>query len=205
MSSARPRIVSPDTLRGAPEQRTPPGQQLTSKWPVLHYGNVPKVDPHAADWQLQIFGQVDEPYELTYAEILAMPAIDVVCDMHCVTHWSRLDNVFTGVPLKAIIEKAKPRASARYVMCHSEAGFTTNVPLAEFIKDDCILTYEWDGQPITPDHGWPLRGLVPQLYLWKSAKWIRGIELRNSDAPGFWEQNGYHMHGDPWKEERFGW
>lgn len=205
MPESRPRIISPDTLRGTPEKRTPPGQQLTSKWPVLHYGNVPNVDPHAADWRLRIFGQVDEPYELTYAQILGMPAVDVVCDMHCVTHWSRLDNVFTGVPLKTIIEKAKPRASARYVMCHSEAGFTTNVPLAEFIKDDCILTYEWDGKPITPDHGWPLRGLVPQLYLWKSAKWIRGIELRNSDAPGFWEQNGYHMHGDPWKEERFGW
>ena len=205
MPDSRPRIISPDTLRGSPAKRTPPGQQLTSKWPVLHYGDVPEVDPRAENWQLRIFGQVEEPYELTYDQILAMPAVDVVCDMHCVTHWSRLDNVFTGVPLKAIIEKAKPRAAARYVMCHSEAGFTTNVPLAEFIKDDCILAYEWDGKPIEPDHGWPLRGLVPQLYLWKSAKWIRGIELRNSDAPGFWEQNGYHMHGDPWKEERFGW
>ncbi|CAN5383971.1 sulfite oxidase-like oxidoreductase [soil metagenome] len=203
--SSRPRIISPDTQRGSPQDRTPPGQQLTAKWPVLHYGNVPTVDPTHADWSLRIFGQVDEPYELSYAEILALPAIDVVCDMHCVTHWSRLDNVFTGPSLKSIIEKAQPRATAKYVMCHSEAGFTVNVPLKEFTNDDCILAYEWDGKPITPDHGWPLRGLVPQLYLWKSAKWIRGIELRNSDAPGFWEQNGYHMHGDPWKEERFGW
>ncbi|MCE9558011.1 MAG: sulfite oxidase-like oxidoreductase [Armatimonadetes bacterium] len=202
---SRPRIISPDTQRGSPQDRTPPGQQLTAKWPVLHYGNVPKVNPNSEDWSLRIFGQVDEPYELSYAEILALPAIDVVCDMHCVTHWSRLDNVFTGPSLKSIIEKAKPRATAKYVMCHSEAGFTVNVPLKEFINDDCILAYEWDGKPITPDHGWPLRGLVPQLYLWKSAKWIRGIELRNSDAPGFWEQNGYHMHGDPWNEERFGW
>jgi DMSO/TMAO reductase YedYZ molybdopterin-dependent catalytic subunit len=116
-----------------------------------------------------------------------------------------LDNTFTGVPLKSVIERAKPKPSARFVMCHSEAGFTVNVPLSEFIADDCILAYQWQGENITPDHGWPLRGLVPRLYLWKSAKWIRGIELRATDAPGFWEQNGYHMHGDPWTEERFGW
>ena len=125
--------------------------------------------------------------------------------MHCVTHWSRLDNVFTGVPMKAIIERAKPQPEARFVMCHSEAGFTTNVPLDDFLADDCMLAYQWEGKDLAPDHGWPLRGLVPRLYLWKSAKWIRGIELRATDAPGFWEQNGYHMHGDPWREERFGW
>jgi DMSO/TMAO reductase YedYZ molybdopterin-dependent catalytic subunit len=154
---------------------------------------------------LRVFGLVEEPYELTYDEIRAMPAADVVCDMHCVTHWSRLDNVFTGVPTKAIVERAKPKPNARFVMCHSEAGFTVNVPLAEFVADDCLLAYAWEGADITPEHGWPLRGLVPRLYLWKSAKWIRGIELRATDAPGFWEQNGYHMHGDPWREERFGW
>jgi DMSO/TMAO reductase YedYZ molybdopterin-dependent catalytic subunit len=203
----RPKIISPDTLRGggAPKDRTPPGQTLTTKWPVLHYGSVPKVDPNRADWRLRIFGLCDEPYELTYAELRALPPIDVVCDMHCVTHWSRLDNTFTGVPTKLLIERAKPKPNARFVMCHSEAGFTTNVPLAEFIADDCILAYQWEGKEIEPDHGWPLRGLVPRLYLWKSAKWIRGIELRATDAPGFWEQNGYHMHGDPWTEERFGW
>ena len=146
------------------------------------------------------------PYELTYDEIRAMPAVDVVCDMHCVTHWSRLNNIFTGVPTKAIIERAKPKPNARFVMCHSEAGFTTNVPLAEFIARRLHprLPVGRAGTS-TPDHGWPLRGLVPRLYLWKSAKWIRGIELRATDAPGFWEQNGYHMHGDPWKRERFGW
>jgi DMSO/TMAO reductase YedYZ molybdopterin-dependent catalytic subunit len=201
----RPRIVSPDTLRGGPLERTPPGQSLTSKWPVLHHGRVPKVDPADAGWRLKVFGLCDDPYELSYAEIREMPAVDVVCDMHCVTHWSRLDNVFTGVPTKAIIDRARPRPEARFVMCHSEAGFTVNVPLDEFTADDCLLAYAWDGQDLTPDHGWPLRGLVPRLYLWKSAKWIRGIELRATDAPGFWEQNGYHMHGDPWREERFGW
>jgi DMSO/TMAO reductase YedYZ molybdopterin-dependent catalytic subunit len=204
-TEARPRIISPDVLRGDPKTRTPPGQVLTSKWPVLHYGSVPKVDPQDARWRLKVFGLVEEPYELTYADLRSMPAIDVVCDMHCVTHWSRLDNVFTGVPTKAIVGRARPKPEARFVMCHSEAGFTVNVPLDQFTADDSILAYQWDGKDITADHGWPLRGLVPRLYLWKSAKWIRGIELRAADAPGFWEQNGYHMHGDPWKEERFGW
>lgn len=203
--STRPKIISPDTQRGNVESRTPPGQTLTSKWPVLHYGNVPKVDPTHEDWNLRIFGLCENPFELSYKEIRAMPAIDVFCDMHCVTHWSRLDNTFTGVPLKHLIDRAKPQANARFVMCHSEAGFTVNVPLDEFTKEDCILAYQWEGKDLTADHGWPLRGLVPQLYLWKSAKWIRGIELRATDAPGFWEQNGYHMHGDPWREERFGW
>lgn len=200
-----PRIISPDTLRGSPKDRTPPGQTLTVKWPVLHYGSIPKVDPHHPDWRLRIFGQVENEYELSYDEIRALPPTEVVCDMHCVTHWSRLENIFTGVSTRAIIERARPRASARFVMCHSEAGFTVNVPLAEFIAEDCLLAYLWDGKELTAEHGGPLRGLVPRLYLWKSAKWIRGLELRNTDAPGFWEQNGYHMHGDPWKEERFGW
>ena len=201
----RPRVISPDVERGGTKDRTPPGQVLTQKWPVLHYGDVPKVDPARADWRLRVFGLVDEPYELTYAEIRAMPAIDVVCDIHCVTHWSRLNNTFTGVPTRAILDRAKPRPNARFVMCHAEQGFTVNVPLDEFTRDDCILAYQWDGKDLEPDHGWPLRGLVPRLYLWKSAKWIRAIELRATDAPGFWEQNGYHMHGDPWREERFGW
>jgi DMSO/TMAO reductase YedYZ molybdopterin-dependent catalytic subunit len=201
----RPRIISPDTLRGSTAQRTPPGQTLTGKWPVLHYGSVPQVDPASSRWSLRIFGLVDVPYELSYAEIRALPAVDVLCDMHCVTHWSRLDNTFIGVPTRLLIERAQPRAEARYVMCHAEAGFTVNLPLEEFIAEDCILAYQWEGQDLTPEHGWPLRGLVPRLYLWKSAKWLRGIELRATDAPGFWELNGYHMHGDPWTEERFGW
>jgi DMSO/TMAO reductase YedYZ molybdopterin-dependent catalytic subunit len=199
------KIMSPDTQRGSAKERTPPGQTLTKKWPVLQYGSVPKVDPYAPDWSLRILGLVENPYELTYQQIREMPAIEVTCDIHCVTHWSRLDNTFTGVPTRAIIERAKPKPEAKFVMCHAENGFTTNLPLDQFIGDDCILAYQWQGQELTPEHGWPLRGLVPRLYLWKSAKWIRGIELRADDAPGFWEQNGYHMHGDPWHEERFGW
>ena len=203
----RPRVISPDTYRGGGDRaaRTPPGQVLTAKWPVLHHGGVPRVDPRDPAWRLRVFGLVAEPYELTYDELLAMPAVDVACDMHCVTHWSRLDNTFTGVPTRDIVARAEPAPEARFVMCHSEAGFTVNVPLADFTADDCLLAYRHDGADLTPDHGWPLRGLVPRLYLWKSAKWIRGIELRATDAPGFWEQNGYHMRGDPWAEERFGW
>jgi DMSO/TMAO reductase YedYZ molybdopterin-dependent catalytic subunit len=212
MSTTRPRIISPDTLRGSPRDRTPPAQALTAKWPVLHYGGVPKVDPHQADWSLRVFGLVDEPYELTYDEIRAMPATDVVCDMHCVTHWSRLDNVFTGVPTKTIIDRAKPKPEARFVMCHSEAGFTVNVPLAEFTREDCLLAWAWDGKDITPDHGWPLRGLVPRLYLWKSAKWIRGIELRATGRRAcgsrFVPRNrgrrwrGARCHGSTWRSSR---
>ncbi len=204
-STDRPRVISPDTLRGTPDDRTPPGQSLSVKWPVLHYGPVPLVDPAHPSWRLKVFGQCDAPYELTYAQVRALPAVDVVCDMHCVTHWSRLNNTFTGVPLRDIIQRAQPRAAAKYVMCHSEAGFTVNVPLAEFTAEDCVLAYQWEGKDLTAEHGWPLRGLVPRLYLWKSAKWIRGIELRATDAPGFWEQNGYHMRGDPWTEQRYGW
>ena len=204
-TESRPRMISPDTLRGSPADRTPPGQRLTNKWPVLHHGSVPKVKPFDPEWSLRFFGLCDEPYELSYQDILDLPTVDIVCDIHCVTHWTRLNNVFTGVPIAPLIARAKPKPNVRFVLCHSEAGFTTNVPLKEFIADDCILAYRWEGKELTPEHGWPLRGLVPSLYLWKSAKWLRGIELRETDAPGFWEQGGYHMHGDPWKEERFGW
>ncbi len=204
-TAPRPRVISPDTLRGSRLERTPPGQSLTNKWPILHHGSVPKVDPAAPNWRLKVFGLCDSPYDLSYAEIRGMPAVDVVCDMHCVTHWSRLDNVFTGVPTKLLIDRVRPKPTARYVMCHGENGFTTNLPLAAFTGDDCVLAWAWDGKDLEPDHGWPLRGVVPRLYLWKSAKWIRAIELRVTDAPGFWEQNGYHMHGDPWSEQRYGW
>ena len=201
----RPVIASPDTLRGDAASRTPPGQVLTKKWPVLHYGEIPTADPDAADWNLRVFGLCEAPYELTYAELKALPTIEVKCDLHCVTHWSRLDNTFVGVPTRMLIERARPKPEAKFVMCHGENDYTTNLSLEAFTQEDCILTWEHDGQALTPEHGWPLRGLVPRLYLWKSAKWIRGLELRATDAPGFWEQNGYHMRGDPWKEERFGW
>jgi len=202
---SRVKIISSDATRGDREARTPPGQTLTAKWPVLHAGKVHQIDPYAATWKLRIFGSCDAPYELSYAEVRALPALDVLCDMHCVTHWSRLDNTFTGVATRSVVERARPRPEAKFVLCHGEGGFTTNLPLEEFIADDALLAYQWEGRDLTAEHGYPLRAVVPRLYLWKSAKWIRGIELRATDAPGFWEQNGYHMHGDPWAEERFGW
>ena len=200
----RPLVVSPDTRRGDAKARTPPGQVLTAKWPVLHYGDVPSVDPRLPSWRLKVFGLCDEPYELTYDELRAMPATDVRCDIHCVTHWSRLDNTFTGVPTRAILGRARPRPEARFVMCHAENGFTVNVPLEEFTREDCLLTWAHDGAELTPDHGWPLRGLVPRLYFWKSAKWLRGLELCDGDRPGYWERYGYHLNADYRDEERYG-
>ena len=201
-----PRIISPDTLRGSPKDRTPPGQSLTVKWPVLHYGQIPKVDPRNPDWSLRIFGQVDHEYELIYDEIRASSRHR--CRLRYALRHALVSASITcspAFPPAPSSSAPEPRPAAAYVMCHSEAGFTVNVPLKEFIADDCLLAYAWDGQELTAEHGGPLRGLVPRFYLWKTAKWIRGIELRTTDAPGFWEQNGYHMHGNPWAEERFGW
>ncbi|MCZ6835391.1 MAG: sulfite oxidase-like oxidoreductase [Planctomycetota bacterium] len=208
-STTRPLIISSDTLRGDgdPVARTPPGQTLTKKWPVLHYGGAPEIDLET--WELKVWGLCENPYTLTYHELLQLPQVDVKCDIHCVTHWSRLDNVFTGVQIKSLIELAKPKSGAKFVMQHAASApgddWTTNLPLEVFTDEDCILCHHHDGQPLGLDHGFPVRAIVPKLYFWKGAKWISGLELRETDAPGFWEVNGYHMHGDPWREERFGW
>jgi len=202
-------IVSPDCLRGDgnPAARTPPGQTLTAKWPVLHYGGVPNVRPEK--WSLRIWGLVEREVMLGWAQFNALPRVEVKCDIHCVTHWSRLDNVFTGVSTKALLDLAGPLPDANFVIQHatSEPGndWTTNLPLSDFVQDDCLLATHHDGQPISADHGAPVRGIVPQLYFWKGAKWISGIELTDDDRAGFWEVNGYHMRGNPWLEERFGW
>lgn len=208
-SPARPLIISPDTLRGegSPALRTPPGQALTTKWPVLQHGLAPSIDRDA--WELRIWGLCENPYTLNWDQFQQLPQVDVRCDIHCVTRWSRLDNVFTGVSVRHLIELAKPKPDARYVMQHGASDpnndFTVNIPLDAFTQDDCILAWQHDGEPLSVDHGYPVRAVVPRLYFWKGAKWISGIELRANDAPGFWEVNGYHMNGDPWTEERFGW
>lgn len=208
-TSPRPRIISADTLRGdgEPDARTPPGQVRTRKWPVLHFGPTPRIDRDT--WELRVWGLCRNPYTLNWSQFQELPQVDVQCDIHCVTHWSRLDNVFTGVQTKTLIDLAEPKPEARFVIQHGASapseGWTTNVPLDEFTTDDCLLAYLHDGQSLVPEHGFPVRAVVPRLYFWKGAKWITGIELRDSDAPGFWEANGYHMHGDPWREERFGW
>ena len=139
----------------------------------------------------------------TYGEFLALPRIAVRADMHCVTRWSRLDNLWEGVAIREILARAKPRPEAKYALAHGEAGFTANLPFSDLAQDDVLLADRNNGETLTPEHGFPLRLVVPRLYAWKSAKWIRGIEFVAEDAPGFWERNGYHMHGDPWKEERF--
>ncbi|HEY6809262.1 MAG TPA: sulfite oxidase-like oxidoreductase [Gemmatimonadales bacterium] len=182
--------------------RVPPGQILTSKWPVLHYGNVPRVDTTA--WTFEVSGLVDRPFTLSYDELLGLPRRTVRCDMHCVTTWSRLDNTFEGVSVQDLLARAGVRAAAQFCLVYAEQGFTTNLPLADLDRPENLIALKWSGEWLTPEHGWPARLLVPHLYLWKSAKWVRGLELLADDIPGFWEQNGYHMRGDPWTEERYG-
>ena len=182
--------------------RVPPGQILTTKWPVLHYGNVPRVD--TATWTFTVSGLVARPFSISYDELVALPRTTVVCDMHCVTTWSRLDNTFEGVAVQLLLERAGVQQAAGYCVVFAEQGFTTNLPLSDLDRPENLIALKWGGEWLTPEHGSPARLLVPQLYLWKSAKWVRGLELLEDDMPGFWEQNGYHMRGDPWKEERYG-
>ena len=192
-------IVSPDTRR---ENRIPPGQSRTRKWPVLDAFGPPLVD--LADWQLKIFGLVEQPLTLTLGQFRALPRVKVFSDFHCVTKWSRLGNVWEGVATRALLSLAGVRPQAKYVVCHGyDNGWTTNLPLSDFLQEDCLLADLHDGEPIALEHGGPVRGLVPQLYAWKSAKWISGLELVEHDRAGYWEEGGYHMHGNPWTEERF--
>jgi DMSO/TMAO reductase YedYZ molybdopterin-dependent catalytic subunit len=181
--------------------RVPPGQVVTQKWPVLHYGGVPRVN--LATWNLQIVGLVGNRVSLSWEEFKQLPRATVQCDIHCVTRWSRLNNTFEGVAFKTLHDLAQPKPAATYVLVHAEQGFTSNVPLDDLLRDNVLLADTHDGQPLAPEHGWPLRLVVPHLYFWKSAKWIRGLEFLAEDQPGFWEQYGYHMRGDPWSEERY--
>lgn len=169
---------------------------------MLHYGQVPRVDTRA--WTFTVDGLVERPCTLTYEELLALPRHRVRCDLHCVTTWSRFDNTFDGVPVSALLARAGVAPRARYCLVSAEQGFTTNLPLADLDRPDTLIALQHDGEWLTPEHGWPARLLVPHLYLWKSAKWVRGFTLLDEDVPGFWEQNGYHMRGDPWAEERYG-
>jgi DMSO/TMAO reductase YedYZ molybdopterin-dependent catalytic subunit len=189
-------------LRDSAATRLPPGQIITRKWPVLHYGTVPDVDLDA--WRFQVTGAVERPVTLTWDELQAMPRRETVCDMHCVTRWSRYDNVFEGVPVQSVLERAGVKAEAGFALVHAEQGYTTNVPLGDLDRPANLLALTHNGEPLTPEHGGPVRLLVPHLYLWKSAKWVTGFQLLTENYPGFWEQNGYHMRGDPWSEERFG-
>ena len=182
--------------------RLPPGQYLTDKWPVLHAGEVPETE--LATWDFRIWGEVEEPLTLTWEGFDALPKSENVQDIHCVTRWSRFDTRFRGVHWRELARLVRPRPTARFAIAHSEHGYTANVPLS-FLEDElALLASEADGAPLEPEHGWPLRLVIPGKYFWKSAKWLRGIELSSIDKPGFWERYGYHNDADPWKEERYG-
>ena len=193
-------IVSPDTYR---ESRIPPGQSRTRKWPVLHWGSVPNVSTE--DWTLDVHGLVKQPLKLNWQQFLELPRVKVFADFHCVTRWSRLDNAWEGVSTQELLLRTNVADEANYVILHGyDDGFTTNLPLSDFLADDALIAFLHDGVELSANHGGPVRAIVPQLYAWKSAKWLKAIELVAEDHPGYWERCGYHNHGDPWTEERFG-
>jgi DMSO/TMAO reductase YedYZ molybdopterin-dependent catalytic subunit len=193
------KIISPDTQR---QNRLPPGQILTDKWPVLHYGSVPKIKPE--EWKFRIHGLVEQERTLTYEEFTALPPVEVYSDIHCVTTWSRYDNTWEGIGTEEIKGLVKIKPEAKYVMVEGHGGFTTNLPLDDFFQPDALFALKHDRKAITAEHGGPVRLVVPRLYFWKSAKWATGLRFMAENEPGFWEGAGYHMHGDPWTEERHG-
>jgi DMSO/TMAO reductase YedYZ molybdopterin-dependent catalytic subunit len=181
--------------------RLPPGQSLTLKWPVLHEGAIPQFDP--ARWDLTVGGLVANPFRLSWDEFKALPRKRVKADFHCVTTWSKFDNEWEGVPFRTIAERAEVKPEAKFVMIRADGGYTTNVPLEDLMRDDVLLA-DWHApEPLTAEHGGPLRLVVPHLYAWKSATWLRGFDFLAEDRAGFWEQVGYHMYGDPFREQRY--
>ena len=181
--------------------RVPPGQTLTAKWPVLTYGLTPRFDPKR--WTFRCFGLVEQDVSWTYEEFLKLPRVEITSDIHCVTRWSRLDNRWESVHIREIMARVRVRPEAQYVMIHADPDYTTNLPLADLVADDVLLAIRHDGKDLEPDHGGPVRLVVPKLYFWKSAKWLRAFEFLDVNPAGFWEQNGYHMRADPWQEERY--
>jgi DMSO/TMAO reductase YedYZ molybdopterin-dependent catalytic subunit len=182
-------------------KRLPPGQALTERFPILHEGEVPVYD--LEKWDLKIFGAVDQDIVVTYEQIMKMPQTSVTVDIHCVTRWSRFDNTFTGVKFSDFLKEIGVNPNSKYVMLHADQDYTANLELSDLDRDDVLLAHSFEGKPLTDKHGWPLRLVVPHLYFWKSVKWIREIEFIDENKPGFWEQNGFHINGDPFKEERF--
>ena len=187
---------------GFDPKRLPPGQYLTDKWPVLHAGSVPAVD--LATWDLRVWGEVGNNATFTWEQLLALPSVEITRDIHCVTRWSRFDTTFRGVAWSEIAKLVEPKPSARFVVAHAEQGFTANIPIEALEDAGSLIAYEAEGEPLTPDHGWPVRLVIPSKYFWKSAKWLRGIELLDHDEPGFWEKYGYNNNADYWAEERYG-
>jgi DMSO/TMAO reductase YedYZ molybdopterin-dependent catalytic subunit len=186
--------------KGYDPDRLPPGQYLTDRFPVLHVGDVPTYGP--GEWDLTITGLVDRPFVVTLDELKAMPSVTLTFDIHCVTKWSKFDTSWTGVRVRDLLDQAGVHSGATHVLEHAEYGYTTNLPIADITTDEAIVAYAFEGEEIEPIHGGPVRIVVPHLYFWKSAKWVRALELRDNDKPGFWERNGYHMYGDPFTEQR---
>ena len=182
--------------------RLPPGQYLTDKWPVLHAGSVPRTD--LATWTFKVFGEVEDELELSWEQFSQLPRTEHTQDIHCVTRWTKFDMDFSGVHWRDLAARSHPKPAARYAIAHSEQGFTANVPVRYLEDEHALLATHANGEPLEPEHGWPLRLVIPGKYFWKSAKWLRGIELLDHDQPGFWERYGYHNDADPWKEERYG-
>ncbi len=183
------------------EGRLPPGQSLTIKWPVLHAGSVPRFDP--SRWDFKIDGLVESSSRYTWQEFRALPQGEITSDFHCVTRWSKLNNLWKGVLFTDVLQLANARPSATHVLVLAEEGYTSNIPLKDLERPDVLFAFEHDHEPLSAEHGGPVRLVVPHLYAWKSVKWVRGFTLLDHDQPGFWERNGYHAYGDPWKEQRY--
>jgi DMSO/TMAO reductase YedYZ molybdopterin-dependent catalytic subunit len=181
--------------------RVPPGNRLVKTWPVLHYGPIPTFD--GTNWDLEVSGLVANPFTLSYEELRALPRVTVDADMHCVTGWTTLDNTWEGVSFRTIVDRAEPTSDARWVIAHCAYGYTSNLSLEAMADDDVLLAWRNHGEDLTPEHGWPLRLVVPKRYAWKSAKWLTGLEFSAKNRRGFWEVRGYHVHADPWPEERY--
>ena len=187
--------------RDAFGDRVPPHQRVTEGWPVLSYGATPRVDLH--EWTFVVAGAVDEEVTFTWGEFSALPQATMVADAHCVTGWSKLDNEWRGVSFRELMRRVRPKPEARHVMVHCYGGYTTNIPLDDLTHDGVLLAHTHNGDALAREHGGPLRLVIPHLYFWKSAKWVRGLFFMSENQPGFWEQYGYHIRGDPWNEERY--
>jgi DMSO/TMAO reductase YedYZ molybdopterin-dependent catalytic subunit len=186
------------------QERVPPGQYLTEKFPVLHYGDVPSYKDLEQTWDLRVWGELEAPKTFSFAEFRALPTVRITTDIHCVTRWSKLDTSWEGAQFKEFLKHIPAlKPEAKFVLFHCEQGFTANVPLEIMLEDDALLAYKYEGEELTPEHGFPLRSLTPKKYFWKSAKWLRGIEFLSRDKLGFWERYGYNNHADPWQEERY--
>lgn len=193
-----------EELKKTMAPRIPPGQELTEKWPVLHSGMVPPFNEY--HWDFTLTGLVkDGGLKLSYKEFMALPQVTLQADMHCVTGWSKLDNVWEGVHIREVMKRVDLDRDAKFVTVQSEGGYTTNLPLDVLLDDDVLFAFRHNGQNLSPDHGWPLRLVVPKRYAWKSAKWVRGLEFTAKDVRGFWERYGYHNNGEPFAEERYSW